>query len=98
MFGGEFVQRRVNVKPRFWLFLIVCMVVCFAMSSAVAQIHYNHVSQRVHLLSTEKLSLVSHITQLNDQLRYMQTDDYIERIARDELNMIMPGEIRYVSN
>ena len=98
MFGGGFVQRRVNIKPRFWVFLIAVMLVCFGMSSAVAQLHYSRVSQRVYDLSNEKLELTSRIAALSSQLRYVQTDDYIERVARDELNMIMPGEIRYVSN
>jgi len=38
------------------------------------------------------------VNELNSQLAYVRTDAYIERVARDELNMIRPGEIRYVSN
>ena len=92
------MQRRVNVQPRFWAFVIVAMLVCFTMSGVVAQLHYNRVAGRVYALSTEKLNLTSRIADLNSQLKYVQTDDYIQRVARDELNMIMPGEIRYVSN
>ena len=92
------MQRRRSVKPRFWGFLIVFMLLCFTMSGAVAQMHYNRASQRVQSLSAERLELINQISLLNSQLNYVQTDDYIERIARDELNMIMPGEIRYVSN
>ena len=28
---------------------------------------------------------------------FAQTDDYVIRVARDELGMIMPGEVRYVN-
>ena len=92
------MQRRVSVKPRFWMFLIAFMLICFTMSSTVAQVHYRRAAQRVQALSEEKLALVNQITQLSSRLNYVQTDDYVERVARDELNMIMPGEIRYVSN
>ena len=34
---------------------------------------------------------------LSSELDYAQTDAYIERVARDELGMIMPGEVRYVN-
>ena len=34
---------------------------------------------------------------LSDQLDFAQTDDYVIRTARDELGMIMPGEVRYVN-
>lgn len=92
------MQRRVSVKPRFWAFLIVFMLVCFATSGAVAQFHYQRAAERVYALSSEKLALINQITRLNSRLDYVQTDDYVQRVARDELNMIMPGEIRYVSN
>ena len=34
---------------------------------------------------------------LSAQLEFAQTDEYVVRVARDELGMLMPGEIRYVS-
>ena len=92
------MQRRVNVRPRFWVFLIVAMLICFSMSSAVAQLHYSRVADRVNDLSVERLAIAARIKDLNSRLNYVRTDAYIERVARDELNMIMPGEIRYVSN
>lgn len=92
------MQRRVNTQPRFWAFVIAVMLVCFMMSGVVSQLHYSRVSGRVYDLSSEKLMLTSRIADLKNQLKYVQTDDYIQRVARDELNMIMPGEIRYVSN
>lgn len=88
----------MNVQPRFWGFLIVVMVICFALSFTVCQVHYSRTTQRVYALSTEKLAMLSRITQLNNQLDYVQSDAYVQRVARDELNMIMPGEVRYVSN
>lgn len=88
----------MNVQPRFWGFLIAVMLICFALSFTVGQVHYSRTSRNVHALSTEKLALLSRITQLNNQLDYVQTDAYVQRVARDELNMIMPGEVRYVSN
>lgn len=92
------MQRRVNVRPRFYLFLIGFMVLCFIASGMVAHLHYERIAGRVSSLAGEKLALNSRINQLSAQLNYVRTDAYIERVARDELNMIMPGEIRYVSN
>lgn len=98
MFGGEGMQRRMNVQPRFWVFLIGVMLLCFTLSFVVGHVHYRKTENQVLQLSTQKLALLSRITQLNSQLDYVQTDAYVQRVARDELNMIMPGEIRYVSN
>ena len=96
--GGEFMQRRYRIRPTFWFFLIVSTVIFFAISFTVAQIRCNQVSSRLAELNQEKAELASEVLTLNQQLAYVQSDAYVERVARDELNMIMPGEIRYVSN
>ena len=92
------MQRRISVKPRFWVFVIVLMLICFGSSYAVTQMRYGQVTDHVNALSREKVTLIDRISDLSNQLSYVRTDEYVERIARDELNMIRPGEIRYVSN
>lgn len=92
------MQRRIRIKPRFWFFVISFMLICFGTSYAVAQIQYGEAAERADMLAAEKAALSAKIASLSSQLDYVKTDDYIERVARDELNMIMPGEIRYVSN
>ena len=92
------MQRRLRIRPRFWVFVIVVMLICFGTSYAVAQIQYQQATERVENLVDEKMALDDRIISLSSQLAYVKTDAYIERVARDELNMIMPGEIRYVSN
>lgn len=96
--GGIGVQRRISIKPRFYLFLIIFMLISFGASFAVAQAHYNRASERLAGLTAQKIALSSRVNELSSRLDYVRTDAYIERVARDELNMIMPGEIRYVSN
>lgn len=74
------------------------MLLSFTASGVAAQLHYSRLSDRVNSLTNERLALSNRIRDLDAQLDYVRTDAYIERVARDELNMIMPGEIRYVSN
>lgn len=91
------MQRRITPRPRFYFFVIAFMLLCFAVSGTVSQLHYSRVADRVDTLSAERTALSNRIRE-HAQLDYVRTDAYIERVARDELNMIMPGEIRYVSN
>ena len=74
------------------------MLVCFTASYFVSQARYGKVTDQVDALSQEKVGLMDRISELSSQLSYVSTDAYVERVARDELNMIRPGEIRYVSN
>lgn len=92
------MQRRISVRPRFYVFIITIMLLCFTVSGVASQLHYSRVADRVNDLSVERLAIAARIKDLNSRLNYVRTDAYIERVARDELNMIMPGEIRYVSN
>ena len=64
----------------------------------MAQYRYAQVSDHLSALNEEKILLTNRISDLNAQLDYVRTDAYVERVARDELNMLLPGEIRYVSN
>lgn len=92
------MRRRLRPRPRFWLFLILLMIAGFGLSCAVSQVKRMQVDARVAALEAEKMALTERIRALEKQYAYVQTDAYIERVARDELNMIYPGEIRYVSN
>lgn len=92
------MQRRIYPRPRFYLFMIAFMLLCFTVSGVVSQLHCSRIADRITLLTDERLALSNRIQELDAQLDYVRTDAYIERIARDELNMIMPGEIRYISN
>ena len=96
--GGGHMQRRISIRPRFWVFVIAVMLICFSASCGVAQIRYSQNADHLDALITEKLALDQQVKTLTNRLNYVRTDAYVERVARDELNLIMPGEIRYVSN
>ena len=90
------IMRR-RVKPRFWVFMIGITLIVFLASFAVMRIRYGYSAQRLAQAISERDALAAEADALGDQLEYAQTDEYVVRVARDELNMIMPGEIRYVN-
>ena len=51
--------------------------------------NYKEMQQRVEKLDKENQKLVEEINQLRDN------PEYIERIAREELGMVKPGEVLY---
>ena len=90
------IMRR-RVKPRFWGFMIAVTLIVFLASFAVMRIRYGYGAQRLEQALSERNALAVQAKALGDQLEFARTDDYVMRVARDELNMIMPGEIRYVN-
>ena len=89
------VRRRV--KPRFWGFMIGITLIVFLASFVVMRIRYGYGAQRLAEARRERDALAAQADALGNQLEFAQTDEYVIRVARDELNMIMPGEIRYVN-
>ena len=92
------MRRRIRTKPRFWLLVILLMIVGFGLSCAVSQLRSMQISAELDALRAQKVTLINQVQALTEQLNYANTDAYVERIARDELNMIYPGEIRYIAN
>ena len=88
---------RLRIKPRFWAFAIAVTVFVFGISFLAMQLRYAQGVERLRQAREQRNALSLAVSDLSDQLAYAQTDAYIVRIARDELGMIMPGEVRYVN-
>ena len=89
---------RLRIQPRFWLILIALMLIGFSVSFVFA--HHSLTSGRRALAeaTARRDALMEEVSELQGALAFAQTDEYVVRVARDELGMIMPGEIRYVSS
>lgn len=87
----------LRIHPRFCLIIIGIMLVAFGVSLAFAQRDLNEVSLRLDEVTAQRTALAEELKELQDELNFAQTDDYVIRVARDELGMIMPGEIRYTT-
>ena len=90
-------MRRLHVRPRFWLLLSLTAALVFCVSLLVAQSRLNAAGAQVDALTQQRDALVREIGELQEEIDFVQTDAYVERAARDELGLIMPGEVRYVN-
>jgi len=88
---------RLRIRPRFWLLIISLMLVAFGASYAAAQRSLQEGQHKLETAAAEYHAMEQTVAGLHDKLDFVQTDEYIIRVARAELSMIMPGEIRYVS-
>lgn len=91
-------MRRFHPQPRFYLLMLVVVIAVFAVSYGVAAGKLREGEAKLAERDAERNALSSQISQLQSEIDFAQTDAYIERVARDELGLIMPGEVRYVGN
>ena len=96
LWEGIAVRRRTT--PKFWVYMIVVTMIVFSVSFVVMQHRYEQGAIQLAQVKAYRDQLTLDVQDLNDQLAYAQTDDFIMRAARDQLGMIMPGEVRYVNN
>jgi len=91
-------MRRYHISPRFYVIVVCLMLVVFGISFGVS---YSRLMDEVAALNTakaERADLKAEIKALDQEYSDLKTDEYIERLAREELGMLYPGEIRYVGN
>ena len=89
---------RRRIHPKFWLFVIAFMLLVFGVSYACAQHSLREGKAELAEITAQRDALVNQVQTLRTTLDFTTTDDYIIRVARSELGMLMPGEIRYVSS
>ncbi|MDO4355661.1 MAG: septum formation initiator family protein [Clostridia bacterium] len=87
-----------TAQPRFFLILSVIAALVFVAGTTMVRMRMNRDAQRLAEVRLEQQALVDEIGRLEQQIEYVQTDDYVENAAREELGLIMPGEIRYMSD
>lgn len=88
---------RRRVRPKFWLFVIALMLIVFGTSFAFARQNLREGNARLAEVTAERNALIEEVQSLQTALDFTETDEYVIRTARNELGMIMPGEVRYVS-
>ncbi|MGI6239859.1 MAG: FtsB family cell division protein [Christensenellales bacterium] len=89
-------MRRYRVNARFYAVVAVALAIVFGVSFFVARGRLMDAARALEEKQAQRSAVSQQVGALQDELTYAQTDDYIERAARDELGMIYPGEFRYV--
>ena len=78
--------------------MIFSMLVVFGACFGVLLKQYVQGTQRLEQVLAARDELITKVDALSHEMDYVQSDEYIMRAARDELGLIMPGEIRYVTS
>jgi cell division protein FtsB len=89
-------MRRYRVTYRFYGMLALLMCAVFAVSFLVARGRLTDAMGALAERKAARTEVADEVASLQDEFAYAQTNEYVERTARDELGLIYPGEYRYV--
>ena len=90
------MARRYQTRPRFWVMLSLTAALVFSVSFLVTRARLDAQVARVQERTAERDQIVREIGELEKEIEFVQTDEYVERAARDELGLIMPVDVLYV--
>ncbi len=88
---------RSRVVPR-WIGPLVAAGVLLAVGAAFGGAYWDgfKVHREMQSLAQEREALRRQNAQLREEIRLLNTPEYIERIAREQLGLIRPGEIAVI--
>lgn len=90
-------RRKIRVLPRFWRFVILLLALIFGACALSSEMKYRRCCAHLAQVQLARDEAARQVDALSERLSEVQTDAYVEEIARRELNLLYPGEIRYVA-
>lgn len=94
---GVFVSHKRSVKPRFWLYMMAALVIVFFCVYFSQGDYLLKQNSYITALEAERDQLALNNSELERKIEFSKTDEYIERVARDDLGLVMPGQVRFVA-
>jgi len=88
------MRRKAGSKLR-WGFAWVLVLVVVA-TFLIRQSHVISVRRRLSLLKQDIEYYTAANVALEKQIEALKSDEYIEKVAREKLGLVRPGEIQYI--
>lgn len=92
------MQNFSKIKPRFWVLLLTILGVTFAVAYSSQQKYIERQQEKLASLYDSQAELIEQNAILQRKIDFTFTDEYLEREARNRLDMLKEGEILYETN
>lgn len=89
-------RTRLKVTPRFWAFLVIAGLIYIGSAYAVGFVKIARLSSQIRAAENDLARVHEANNALRDHLLYMESDEYVESVARTELGLVKPGETAVV--
>lgn len=90
--GRPPARRRWRVTPRFWLILMLVFGAYMAYAYITGFIEIARLERAIAAVEKEIEKVTLENEALRRELARLQSPEYIEKVAREELGLVMPGE------
>lgn len=85
------------VKPRFWVILMAALTMVFGCVYISQGQYIQRQEDRIAQLRQESAQLLYENQMLERKIAFSKTDEYVERVAHNQLGLLREDEIRFVA-
>lgn len=89
-------RKRWKITPRFFIFLLCLLSLWVAFGFAHRYLKLILIQSKITRVEREIAAIESRNQAISEQMDTLQSDEYIEKMAREKLGLIMPGETVYI--
>jgi cell division protein FtsB len=91
------MNREPKYRPNWFRLLLIMVVSYFIYTCAGGQAELNAIRREAVSTNSELVQLQQQNEELKRERAMLQTPAYVEKLAREELGLVKPGETPYVS-
>ena len=96
MFYGEILRMNIFKINKLLNLILVVVIINFLVSFVNQQSKLNSYSEEISRYEAQKASLIEQTEELLATQQNVNSEEYIEKVAREELDMYLPNEIVYI--
>ncbi|MGI5851272.1 MAG: FtsB family cell division protein [Caldicoprobacterales bacterium] len=89
-------KKRYVVKPRLKIFLALLALGYFGLSLLKQEIKINQQNERIHDLREQIVQAEDTTAELERLIQYTESEEYMEKVARERLGWVKKGEIIFI--
>ncbi|NLJ66657.1 MAG: septum formation initiator family protein [Clostridiales bacterium] len=89
-------KKRYVVKPKLKIFLALLALGYFGLSLLKQEIKINQQNERIHDLREQIVQAEDTTAELERLIQYTESEEYMEKVARERLGWVKKGEIIFI--
>lgn len=90
--GDRQIPKKRRLTPRFWFVISGLFIAYMAVSYVTGFVQIARIKGEIRQVQAEIDAVEQHNEALREELMYLQSDEYIEKVAREQLGLVKPGE------
>ncbi|HHT37148.1 MAG TPA: septum formation initiator family protein [Firmicutes bacterium] len=87
---------RTRKKPAYGKIVLLLLIIWLGYAFGKGFMEHHRLRKEIARLTNEIQALELRNAQIREEIEYHRSEEYIEKVAREELGLVKPGETRFI--